>query len=154
MEVIQEKRKESGVRQNRKDVLDERLEPRRELVRLERLLGRIDREAEQRKDGPQLRGALVQERDVLKLGAQALLELVDEAVQVRVEDDELPQDVRQARQLPAARRAIRTGGRVCEFDRRTNDAKGPGSTWENFACPHRPCAGRAGTSEPGRVRDK
>lgn len=109
MQIIEKERKEPRVRQDRKDRLEQRLEARPELRRLEHLDVRVDRDVEQLQDVLQLGRALVQQRHVLDLRAQARLEERDERVEVRVEDDELAEDGREAREERRERRGLRLG---------------------------------------------
>ena len=61
---------------------------------LRSLLRRLDRDVKEGKNRLELRSALVQERNVLQLRAESLFEISHEAVKIRVEDDELPEDMR------------------------------------------------------------
>ena len=53
---------------------------------------RVNGEVEQGKDGLELRGAFVKKRHVLNLRSESCAKRGDEAVKVRVEDDELPEN--------------------------------------------------------------
>lgn len=102
MEVVQEQRKQACLREYREDVLNQRLETGRKLVCLERLMRRVNGEVEKGKDGLELRSAFVKKRDILQLRSQSLLEVSDKPMEVRMEHDQLSQNVRKTRQLRKA----------------------------------------------------
>ena len=61
---------------------------------LRSLLRGLDRDVKEGENRLELRSALVQERNVLQLRPKSLFEISHEAVKIRMEDDELPKDMR------------------------------------------------------------
>ena len=97
MYIVQEKRKRPHIPNGAKHCLHEALETRTKLLGRERNLGFVEVDVEEREDVPQLRGLVVQERDVNHLRAESYSEQLHECGQVGVERQQLSKDGRKAR---------------------------------------------------------